>query len=155
MGTLALNGNNTFGGWRCQSVVIDQGVLVLAGSNGGVATPLADPNVTITSTGTLALQNNGSGRNGNDHLCRLERHGQHPLAVCQPVRRQQRRQHRQRDRDPQFDHDGSQVLNLANANNYSLIIADYRSTPTGVPELEYPGRHDGVRLHYTPGKSSR
>ncbi|HEY5315429.1 MAG TPA: autotransporter-associated beta strand repeat-containing protein, partial [Pirellulales bacterium] len=150
LGTLALDGNNTFTG----SVTVNAGVVVLGGSAGGVAAPLANPIITITSTGTLALQNNGSGNNGlitytglNVTINNLSPFsnlfvGNNGANTGNTIE------------IPSLTMSGGQVLNLANANNYSLIIESLIDATPGVgpaPEINVPAGMTVYDYTYTSG----
>ena len=148
LGTLALNNNNGFGG----SVTIDAGVLVLGGVAGSVAAPLANPNITITSNGTLALQNNGLGNNGlitysglnitvggtsnyaNLYVADSSANTGNTIEVPQLT----------------LSSTIDQVLNLANSNNYSLILQSV-SDPAGL-QLNIPSGMTVTVYNYTAGE---
>ncbi|WP_395730694.1 autotransporter-associated beta strand repeat-containing protein [Prosthecobacter sp.] len=154
LGTLALTNNNTFGG----SIIVNEGVMVLGGATGNAPQPLANANVTITSNGTLALENNGLSNSGlivyqglsitvnpNSNYANLFVSNASSIGVTVSGNGTGNA-----IKIPQLTMTGTQVLNLASANAYSIIFQNVTNT-TGAPRFNVAAGTTAYVYGYTAG----
>ena len=157
LGTFALTNNNTFGS-AGGTVTVNQGVLALGGATGAAPTPLANPSITLTSNGTLALMNNGSGNNGliqytglnvtvnaSSNYANIFVSNASTIGVAVASNGSGNT-----IQIPTLNMTGNQTLNLGASNAYSLIIANINDT-TGVPQINVPAGMTAFVYTYSAG----
>ncbi len=155
LGTLALTNNDTFGG----SITVNAGVLVLGGATGNTPQPMLNPSVTLTSNGTLALENNGLYSNGlivyqglaitlnpSSNYANLFVGNATTVGVALVAANGTGNA----IKVPQLTMSGTQVLNLGSANAYTLIIQNLTDT-TGAPRINVPSGMTAYVYNYSAG----
>ncbi|OYW76067.1 MAG: hypothetical protein B7Z37_10495, partial [Verrucomicrobia bacterium 12-59-8] len=154
LGTFALTNNNSFGG----SITVNAGVLVLGGATSSTPQPLLNATITLTSNGTLALENNGLSNSGlilyqglsvtinpDSNYANLFVGNASSIGVAVSGNGTGNA-----IKIPQLTMSGTQVLNLGSANAYSLIIQNLTDT-SGVPRINVPAGMTAYVYNYSAG----